>query len=412
MGYGLVEPVDEMDKPAWSPELMDWLAEDLVAHRFDLKHTMARILTSRAYQLPAVNIGEVEEHFVFRGPGVRRLAAEQFSDALMSLVGLNYGKTDAKVNREVALQRGKLETLPLAPKWIWATPNANVKARPAVVVFKRVVTLAAAPSEAALTIAADNTYAVSINGKNAASASKRTSTGADIYDVKTHLKAGDNTITVTSQNFLPDGTSIIPRDAESRAQPPPPPEADNPAGLILYARVRAGGEVMDFVSDVSWSAKVGKDLAAPAVELGGVDLAPWRLGSYFLELAASHKETLPVQRAALVVADPLMTALGRPNREQVVTVRQSMATTLQALELTNGGTLAAFLKRGAESVLKGGPVPTDALVASLYTYGLSRPPTTAERTMAERIVGSPATAEGVQDFLWALAMLPEFQLIY
>jgi hypothetical protein len=28
MGYGLVEPVDEMDKPAWSPELMDWLAEE------------------------------------------------------------------------------------------------------------------------------------------------------------------------------------------------------------------------------------------------------------------------------------------------------------------------------------------------------------------------------------------------
>ena len=41
-------------------------------------------------------------------------------------------------------------------------------------------------------------------------------------------------------------------------------------------------------------------------------------------------------RAALVNADPLMTALGRPNREQVVTVRTSAATTLQALELANG----------------------------------------------------------------------------
>ncbi len=411
MGYGLVEPVDEMDRPAWSPELMDWLAEDLAAHGFDLKHTMARIFTSRAYQLPAVNVGEVEEHFVFRGPAVRRLAAEQFSDALMSLVGLNYGKTDAKVNREVALQRGKLETLLLAPKWIWATPSANVKARPASVVFKRVVTLAAAPTEATLTIAADNTYAVSINGKNAASASKRTSTGADIYDVKAHLKAGDNTITVTSQNFLPDGTSLVLREAENREESPPPREADNPAGLILYARVRAAGEVMDFVSDQSWSAAVGKEPAAAAVVLGGVDLAPWRLGSYFLELAASHKETMPVQRAALVVADPLMTALGRPNREQVVTVRQGTATTLQALELTNGSTLAAFLKRGAENVLKGGPGPSDALVVSLYTHGLSRPPSSAERAIAERIVGAPATAEGVQDFLWALAMLPEFQLI-
>ena len=32
-------------------------------------------------------------------------------------------------------------------------------------------------------------------------------------------------------------------------------------------------------------------------------------------------EKLPVQRASLLAADPLMSALGRPNREQVVTVR-------------------------------------------------------------------------------------------
>jgi hypothetical protein len=27
-------------------------------------------------------------------------------------------------------------------------------------------------------------------------------------------------------------------------------------------------------------------------------------------------------------------------------------------------------------------------------------------------VGTPATSAGLQDLLWALAMLPEFQLIY
>ena len=96
---------------------MDWLAEDLAAHRYDLKHTMARILTSRAYQLPAVNVGETEEHFIFRGPAVRRLSAEQFSDAFMTLAGMNYPKADATLNRDLALQRGKLEVLPLTPKW-------------------------------------------------------------------------------------------------------------------------------------------------------------------------------------------------------------------------------------------------------------------------------------------------------
>ena len=423
MGYGLVEPVDEMDKPAWSPELMDWLAEDLAAHRFDLKHTMARILTSRAYQLPAVSIGETEEHFVFRGPGVRRLSAEQFSDAIRTLAGLNYPKADAKLNRDVALQRVKPEPLPLQPKWIWTTPGAQVKTKPVSVVFKRTVTLAAAPTEAFLTISADNNYVVTINGKTAATSGRRNSTSADFYDVKANLKAGPNTITVTAVNLTPDGTSPVPPAAlGANGTPLPadptapllefPPEADNPAGLILYARVRAPGQVMDFVSDRSWTFSLRRRKEEnSAVELGGVDLAPWKLGQHFLELAASHKETLPVQRASLVSADPLMAALGRPNREQIVTVRQGTATTLQALELTNGSTLAGLLKQGADKLLADVPASPGALVAALYRHALSRTPTPAEQSAAEQLVGSPAQSEGVQDLLWALAMLPEFQLI-
>ena len=53
-------------------------------------------------------------------------------------------------------------------------------------------------------------------------------------------------------------------------------------------------------------------------------------------------------RAALLYADPLTTALGRPNREQVNTVRPTAATTLQMLELTNGATLAERLTKGGE----------------------------------------------------------------
>ena len=29
-----------MDQPAWDQDLLDWLAEDLVAHGYDLKHTI------------------------------------------------------------------------------------------------------------------------------------------------------------------------------------------------------------------------------------------------------------------------------------------------------------------------------------------------------------------------------------
>ena len=44
-----------MEQPAWNQDLLDWLAEDLVAHRYDLKQTMAVILTSNAYQREAVD---------------------------------------------------------------------------------------------------------------------------------------------------------------------------------------------------------------------------------------------------------------------------------------------------------------------------------------------------------------------
>jgi cytochrome c553 len=48
---------------------------------------------------------------------------------------------------------------------------------------------------------------------------------------------------------------------------------------------------------------------------------------------------------------PLTRAMGRPIRDQVFTTREDAATTLQALELVNGDTLAMILKRGAARLL-------------------------------------------------------------
>jgi uncharacterized protein DUF1553 len=117
-------------------------------------------------------------------------------------------------------------------------------------------------------------------------------------------------------------------------------------------------------------------------------------------------------RAALALADPLMRALGRPNREQVVTTRPGVATTLEALELTNGQTLSNVLARGAGRWTREQGTSAPALVAALYQHALGRAPTPAERQIALQMVGSPVRQEGVEDLLWALVMLPEFQLVY
>jgi hypothetical protein len=117
-------------------------------------------------------------------------------------------------------------------------------------------------------------------------------------------------------------------------------------------------------------------------------------------------------RAALVPSNALMRSLGRPNREQVVTTRPDLLTTLQALDLSNGQLLTGTLAQGAARMLKDEPRATpEERVRALYRQALCRPPTEGELAVARDLLGSPAKAEGLADLLWALLMLPELQLI-
>jgi hypothetical protein len=131
------------------------------------------------------------------------------------------------------------------------------------------------------------------------------------------------------------------------------------------------------------------------------------------DFAATAPKSQQFVRVSLVNADALMRSLGRPNREQVVTVRPDELTTLQALDLGNGAILADTLKRGAGKLLSRPNAATspDALIDSLYQQALSRPPTADELALAREFLGEKPDAGGVADLLWALAMLPEFQLV-
>ena len=129
------------------------------------------------------------------------------------------------------------------------------------------------------------------------------------------------------------------------------------------------------------------------------------------QLAGIFDPQRPFVRASLVKSDLLMRSLGRPNREQVVTTRPAVLTTLQAIDLANGQTLADTLRRGAARVAARHGGSPEVLVEWLYSAALARQPTTSERTIAREILGSPPTPQGVEDLLWAVFMLPEFQLI-
>ena len=230
MGRGFIEPLDKIENEPWNAAMLDWLARDLINNGYNLKHTMTLILTSRAYRLPSVSTPEDAKEYVFRGPEVRRMNAEQFLDAIAMVTGT------------------------------WQeNPQFNVPERP-----------------------------------------------------------------------------------RKKDEPAPPPQ------------IRA-----------------------------------WRVPS-----------------------DPLTRAMGRPNREQVTSRRQSVATALEAVELTNGKTLAAYLDRGAAGLVATPPASVDEFVAALYKQALQRNATDKEKTIAAEILGNPLTPSGVSDFLWAITMLPEFQLIY
>ncbi len=402
LGRGLIEPVDDMQQTAWDQDLLDWLAEDLAAHHYDLKHTMERIMTSRAYQLPAVDSGGLPgTNYVFAGPDVRRLSAEEFRDALASLTGAGYVRadTEAGIGDQVKQKFGPTKTA----KWIWNDPRAAQTAKAGDIYLRKTVHLSATPEEAVALVVCDNSFELFVNGQKAGA-------GGDyskpyMIDMGRWLRRGNNVIAVHAVNA------------------PGSPGTNNPAGLFIYARVRArdGRKVMDFVTDASWivtdqehSGWEREKFAATgwtaASELGPGGIQPWRLGRDLIgtRFAVLHQGAV---RAAFVAADPLTTALGRPNREQVVTTRPTEATTLQALELTNGKTLADALRRGAAGIVKqndSGP----RLVRTIYQEAVGRPPTQEELATAEGMLGRKPGPERVEDFLWAMLMLPEFQLIY
>lgn len=86
LGRGLVEPADDMDATPWNADLLDWLASDFADHHYDLQHLLRRIMTSRAYQMPAAP-DSAAKTYVFQGPALRRLTAEQFEDTLSAVTG-------------------------------------------------------------------------------------------------------------------------------------------------------------------------------------------------------------------------------------------------------------------------------------------------------------------------------------
>jgi hypothetical protein len=228
MGRGIVHPVDAMNTEPWSEELLDFLANHLVASDYDMKAVLRLIATSRIYQAQTDVKEDESSEYVFHGPVRKRMTAEQFLDSIRSVTG------------------------------VWPEPKGDAFAGGAAV--------------------------LKANG----------------------LKKWDGE---------PVRTSIGKRDS-------------------------------------------------------------------------------------------LQAALGRPNREQVVSSRPDTLTTLEAINLANGPELAGLMSAGAQKLANAGS-PKE-LAERVFRASLSRSPTTLETKVALEILGEKPGKEQIEDFLWSVFMLPEF----
>ena len=423
MGRGLVEPLDAMDREPWSQELLDWLAADLVDHRSDLKYLLSTILHSRTYQLPADKMSEEQarslDEYVFSGPLVKRLTAEQFADAV--------GQVAVPMYESVVFD--PFGTRIAEASWIWFRAEKDgreVLAPPGTYYFRHRFDLPAGKQirDANLLVTVDESFSLYVNGALAGQ-------GTDWrqpqrIDVKSRLRAGGNILALAARgggtgaapkpagvllnlriNFT-DGDSLEVRSSPGTGPTPERPDAPRP-WKVSNQRPRAGWAMLGFPEDtVAWKnvRGFGSNVAT------GTNNRPLNWGQLTDFTHDAPSERLRFARASLVQKDPFLTALGLPAREIVTSKRESEPTLLQALEVTNGKQLNETLARGAERWLREYGRRPDELVRRVYLAALSRPPSAREARVAARALGDTPTREGVQDLLWAVLMQPEFGLIH
>ena len=407
MGRGLVHPTDAMQTEPWNTDLLDHLASDLVEKKFDLKQTLELIVTSQAYQsqTQVVTQSTDDAGYVYAGPRAKRMTAEQFIDAVWQLTESAPTRTDAQIVRgkPVVLSTTTAATAPsaLTGKWIWGYADSSGSPANEAFAFKTTWDLKAVPKQAIAVVTCDNSYVLTINGARVEAGDNWEQPQSAL--ITSRLKAGPNEIVIVAKN--------------GGAGP-------NPAGLICELRATtADGQILSLGTDETWTCSTSLPDGNGKYKKPPTDWQPaalvkqhavWseRLNPVIAAMANQGAQSSNLMvRASLVKNDFLMKSLGRPNRDQIVSVRPEMLTTLEAIDLSNGQTLADYLSRGASRLQsRSWDSPTD-FAKWLWRHAVSRDPTPQELETLTAALGDKLTEQGIEDILWVAIMLPEFQLV-
>jgi mono/diheme cytochrome c family protein len=402
-GRGIVENPDEMDGEPWSPPLLDWLAADLVEHGYDVKHLLATIASSRAYQMHAVTrTGEPPRRYMFNGPEVRRMTAEQFADAIAAITG------DWNVYQPPA---GPPPAGPPPARYTrdWRTPATALTRALGRPIRDQVFT---SRESMATTLQALEL----VNG-----------------EVMTRSLLRGARRMLGEQQQPPAGLFVASINSRgNRAGADPSPMSPATFDLDIAKAERLWLVVQDAKStalDKAEAVWAQAELVAPGGaitrldQLEPVDRAPLRSGPGPIALSASAAHGVRVRMPSRLEYD--IAGRGFTRFRGVAGLEHQDA-------LSQGETLLGrFLIFDREPDMDrlvppapGTPMPSPPRLTNerqvvdwVFWYALGRAPSGEERVIAENALRDPAgsgrvSADGLADLLWSVVMKPEFQLIW
>jgi len=406
-GHGIVANPDEMDGRPWSPELLDFVAADFVAQGHDIKRLLQTILTSRAYQMPAVaRAGEAPSRgYVFAGPEVRRLTAEQFADAIGAMTGewnVHPVRRTGAAAPAAPRREGPPPSLPSTEgaygrEWRAASNNlTRALARPI-----RDQVISTRPAEASTLQALEL-----VNGER----------------YTRHLSRAARRML---GELSPEPLSLYNRTVAGRYASAVPFDIDVSRSSALWLVVHDyGSNAPDLVQPV-WSQAELLDAEGKATPLASMTptdgvgmrggLEPASAGGAPRGVRVKNPSALAYDisgrgftrfRGALALENP------------VSEIGSTLNPQLRFFVFDTAPNMDRLVPPAPESPLPRPPMVTTAteLIDRIFRHALGRSPSANERRIAEEALRNPRgtrpSAPGLADLLWAITMKPEFQLIY
>ncbi len=406
LGRGIVANVDEMDGEPWSPALLDWLAADFAGHDNDIKHLIETIVTSRAYQMAAVRReGEPPARgYVFRGPEVRRLSAEQFADAIGSITG------------EWSVAPLPAPRAPNRPK---PDPDTPLPSQP-------------------------TSAGIEAREWRAPSSTMTRALGRPIRDQVTSIRATDATtlqaLELTNGDVLarwlargarrmlgelpPDPVSRYTRTVAGRNAVPGRFDVDISGVTRLWLVVEDFGSNLPEKLLPAWA---DAELIGPGGTIPLSSLTPaegaLRADDGPLRVPDSRGGGIRVGNPSVVVYDVagrgftrFRGAIGVENARADIGSTLNPALRFYVFDVAPNPDRLLPAKPGAPLPPPAPVTTVDATVERVFRHALGRAPRAGERSLAESALrpangGDRPSPDGLADLLWAVLMTPEFQIL-